>query len=143
MKIRSILGYGCLLKHPLLLGEEEIDWMDFIAEKYDINRPSTGTKKNPEKYKKYWKKRDTLIKELGVRIEPYGNFKTYNCFLVVSDSLSFSTGDIPTCLYPGDLDTDTLTKNTWDKRLSQVVNKLEIEVDSPFNWYLTSYWEEV
>jgi hypothetical protein len=143
MKIRSLIGYGCLLKHPLLLGDEEVDWMDFIAEKYELKRPTSDIKKVPDKYKKYWKKRDALIKELGVRIEPYGSFKTYNCFLVVSDSLNFSTDDIPTCLYPGDLDTHVFTKNKWDKQLTTVLNKLEIETDTPFNWYLTAYWEEV
>lgn len=138
MKIRSILGYGCLLKQPLLIGEEETDWMDFVAEKYGMKIPSLPIKKNVEKHKKYWKKRDTLIKELGIRVEPYGYFKTYDCFLVVSDSLNFATDGLATCLFNGDLEVN----KEWDKKLISVLEKLEIDKDSPFNWYLMSYWED-
>lgn len=134
----AILFYGMLPPDNLVMPweESEMDWTDCIASRHKLHIPTDKFKGNEDKYEEYWKKKDELIKSLGILVEIYGSEKNTRYAFAIKDSIMYASQE-----FPERIDTNIFQESNpqWDGKLKKFIEILGIEEKLKAGWFLTSY----
>jgi hypothetical protein len=129
----AILFYGIIYDkiNKMPWDKEQVSWKEFILRKLSKTAPVGPFQGHEEEYKKYWNDRHSILSDIGVTPEIYGEPKARSYAFCITDSLYINSDPYPDVV-------TVAAGDGWDKKLKRFCELIEVEYKKPA-WYLTYY----